>query len=108
MLFWTRKTQTAEEPEAALDGRVRKRIYFSGRVQRVGFRFTAEGLAKELGLTGYVKNLPDGRVEMEAQGTEDAIQEMLAALRTDDYIRITKTEIVDKPVIRESRFTMVY
>ena len=65
-------------------------------------------MAKELGLTGYVKNLPDGRVEMEAQGTEDAIRELLAALRTDDYIRIMKTEIIDKPVIRESRFTMVY
>ena len=108
MLFWKRKTRPGEEREPEADGKVRKRIYFSGRVQRVGFRFTAEGLAKELGLTGYVKNLPDGRVEMEAQGTEDAIREMLAALRTDDYIRITKTEIIDKPVVRESRFTMVY
>ena len=107
MLFWKRKTPAAE-PKGSTEGLVRKRIYFSGRVQGVGFRFTAEGLAKELGLTGYVKNLWDGRVELEVQGTEDAISEMLSALRTDDYIRITKTEIIGKPVIQESRFTMVY
>ena len=107
MLFWKRKTPAAE-PKGSTEGLVRKRIYFSGRVQGVGFRFTAEGLAKELGLTGYVKNLWDGRVELEVQGTEDAISEMLSALRTDDYIRITKTEVIEKPTIKESRFTMVY
>ena len=50
---------------------IRRHIYFSGRVQEVGFRFTACLLARRLGLTGWVKNLWDGRVEMEVQGTED-------------------------------------
>lgn len=47
---------------------VRKHIIFSGRVQGVGFRYTACYLARSLGLTGWVKNLWDGDVEMEVQG----------------------------------------
>jgi acylphosphatase len=51
---------------------IRYRIIFSGRVQRVGFRnFVAKNAAKA-GLTGYVKNLADGRVEMVIQGKCDA------------------------------------
>ena len=53
---------------------IRRHIYFSGRVQEVGFRFTACLLARRLSLTGWVKNLWDGRVEMEVQGTEDEIE----------------------------------
>ena len=41
-------------------------VYFSGEVQAVGFRYTAMLYARDLGLTGWVKNLYDGRVEMEA------------------------------------------
>ena len=48
--------------------KVRKHIIFSGRVQGVGFRYTACYLARPLGLTGWVKNLWDGDVEMEVQG----------------------------------------
>ena len=56
---------------------IRRHIYFSGRVQEVGFRFTACLLARRLGLTGWVKNLWDGRVEMEVQGTEDEIRRLI-------------------------------
>lgn len=109
MLFCKRKAEKANAEAVDIDRIVvRKRFYFSGRVQGVGFRFTAEGLARQLGLTGYVKNLMDGRVELEVQGQEDAIREMLAELRSDSYIRITKTEEMDKTPIKESRFTMVY
>lgn len=45
-------------------------VYYSGVVQGVGFRFTAEGLAKSLGLAGWVKNLRDGRVEVLCEGEE--------------------------------------
>ena len=48
--------------------KIRKHFYFSGRVQGVGFRFQACRIAQGLGLTGYVQNLWDGRVELEAQG----------------------------------------
>ena len=47
--------------------KIRKHFYFSGRVQGVGFRFQACRIARSLGLTGYVQNVWDGWVEMEAQ-----------------------------------------
>ena len=53
---------------------------FSGHVQGVGFRYTAEGLARPLGLRGWVKNLADGRVELLAQGDRGAVERFLAAL----------------------------
>lgn len=49
-------------------GIVRYHLLFSGNVQGVGFRWTNQGTARELHLTGWVKNLPDGTVEMEIQG----------------------------------------
>ncbi len=49
---------------------VRKHILVSGRVQGVGFRYRTYYLAQNLGLTGWVQNLDDGRVEMELQGDE--------------------------------------
>ena len=48
----------------------RLHIFYSGSVQGVGFRYTAERLAASLGLTGWVKNLPDGRVEIVCEGSE--------------------------------------
>lgn len=77
---------------------VRRHIYFSGRVQGVGFRFQASWAAKRFGLTGWVKNLYDGRVEMEVQGDADAIDGMLEALTSDTYIRITDIDSVEIPL----------
>ena len=74
---------------------VRKHIYFSGRVQGVGFRYQATYLARNLGLTGWVKNLWDGRVEMEVQGEESTIRKLLIQLRGQRYIRIEHMEIED-------------
>lgn len=77
---------------------VRKHIYFSGRVQGVGFRFQASWAAKRFGLTGWVKNLYDGRVEMEIQGDPVAIEGMIAAIKEDTYIRISDIDSVDIPL----------
>lgn len=52
----------------------------SGRVQGVFFRASARQRAQELGLTGYVKNLPDGRVEAVACGPADAVEAFAAWL----------------------------
>ncbi len=52
-------------------------IYFSGTVQGVGFRFTAEDIAGSLDVTGWVRNLPDGRVEVIAEAEEEALHEFL-------------------------------
>ena len=61
---------------------MRKRIHilYSGRVQGVGFRFTAENIAIELGIQGWVKNLSDGRVEIMAQGEEEVLKDFLKRL----------------------------
>lgn len=58
--------------------RVHRRVV--GRVQGVGFRWWTEALAKELGLHGWVRNRPDGSVELQAAGTEDAIATLEARL----------------------------
>lgn len=86
---------------------VRKHIYFSGQVQGVGFRYSATHLARPLGLTGWVKNLWDGRVEMEAQGDGTAIEQLLSQLRRQRWIHIEGMEIENIPVIREASFRTV-
>ena len=83
--------------------KVRKHIYFSGRVQGVGFRYNAIYLARPLGLTGWVENLWDGRVEMEVQGDEDAIAELLRGLRTQRFIIIDDIEIRTIPLVEDER-----
>ena len=84
--------------------KVRKHIYFSGRVQGVGFRYSAQYLARPLDLTGWVRNLWDGRVEMEVQGGEDAIARFLKELRAQRFIAIDDMEIRELDVIEESHF----
>jgi acylphosphatase len=49
----------------------------SGRVQGVGFRWWAQGVARQLGLAGRVRNLPDGRVEIVVQGEPDSVRTLL-------------------------------
>jgi acylphosphatase len=60
---------------------VRARIVVSGRVQGVGYRAFAEGAAQQRGLRGGVRNLRDGRVEVEAEGDRGAIDDLLMCLR---------------------------
>ncbi len=58
----------------------RYEIVFKGHVQGVGFRFTARDLARESGLPGWVRNLPDGSVQMEVEGQEPLIQDLVEKL----------------------------
>ncbi|MGE4358180.1 MAG: acylphosphatase [Candidatus Omnitrophota bacterium] len=69
--------------------RKRIHVFYSGRVQGVGFRFTAESFALDLKLVGWVKNLADGRVELEAEGEEEKLKEFLGKLENffDKYIK---------------------
>ena len=62
---------------------VARHVIFIGRVQGVGFRFTAHRMANRHRLTGYVRNLPNGSVEMLAQGTADDIDDCVQDLK--DY-----------------------
>ncbi len=58
-----------------------RRAVISGRVQGVGFRFFAERAAREAGVKGWVRNLPNGRVETVVEGEEAAVSRYLDRLR---------------------------
>jgi acylphosphatase len=66
-----------------------------GRVQGVGFRYFVQREATRLGLKGWVRNLSGGEVEVVAQGTEQALQEMLRSLREGPALSWIQNVIVD-------------
>ena len=76
-MFWEKKTK------------IRKHIIFYGRVQGVGFRYYAVQKANQLGLTGWVKNLYDGSVEMEVEGEEPLIDELIIFLQNPYHLSDT-------------------
>ena len=61
--------------------RVALRLRLRGRVQGVGFRYSARGVARGLGLVGRVRNLRDGTVEIEVAGEREKVEELEAWLR---------------------------
>ena len=67
----------------------RKTIHFSGQVQGVGFRYTAQAIARDFDVRGYVKNLSDGRVKLEVEGEASEIDRFVARIRDHmgGYIR---------------------
>ncbi len=72
----------------------RAHVYYSGRVHGVGFRYTAEGYALEIGLGGWVKNLADGRVELICEGTKTDIEKLFQQIQDGMLGRhIKKTDI---------------
>jgi acylphosphatase len=73
---------------------IAKHIFFSGGVQGVGFRFTALNVARRYGLTGFVRNIPDGKVELLIQGNEDDINDCLEDLQQTFHVRDTQIEQV--------------
>ena len=75
------------------------RIY--GIVQGVGFRYQARHLAQSLGLTGWVKNLWDERVEMEVQGPADEIERMIQRIGAGTYVQITDRQEWEMPLSEE-------
>lgn len=68
--------------------------FFSGHVQGVGFRFQVVSIAKGFDLTGFVRNLDDGRVELLAEGDEGEVLSFLNAIESDldNYIRSINTQ----------------
>lgn len=77
---------------------IRKAITFSGAVQGVGFRYRAQWAADGCGVVGWVRNKEDGTVDMEAQGTEQQINELLKIINRSQYISIDQITYRDIPV----------
>ena len=70
-----------------------KNIIFHGRVQGVGFRFTAHRIAIRYNLTGWVRNLPNGNVELFVQGQSEDIKDCLRDIQDSFPGYITETQI---------------
>lgn len=72
----------------------RVHAYFSGLVQGIGFRYTAIRLAKRASVTGWARNLHDGRVEIVAEGAEAALEQFVQELREyfNTYVRDAHVE----------------
>ena len=95
-MFWEKKTK------------IRKHIIFYGRVQGVGFRYYAVQKANQLGLTGWVKNLYDGSVEMEVDGQEELIDQLIIFLQNRTYIWIERIDAKKIPLQQDSSFCEIY
>jgi acylphosphatase len=72
----------------------RRICYFAGRVQGVGFRYTVQNIALQHNVLGYVRNLPDGRVELVMEGPDPDMDQLLEDVkdRMNGYIREIKTD----------------
>lgn len=88
---------------------IRRRYHFSGLVQGVGFRWEANTLAAQLGLTGWARNEADGTVTVELQGWEASVNEFLRAMRTVPRFDITEIRAVElTPSEGETSFGVRY
>ena len=82
---------------------IRRHMYIKGDVQGVGFRYRTNYAAQSLGLTGYVRNLYDGRVELEVQGERELISRMLGQIDAGSFIHIDEIETKDMEVDPDER-----
>lgn len=65
---------------------IAKRVIFSGRVQGVGFRYTTKDLARGFDVCGWVKNLPDGTVELQVMGEEDEVEDFIREIAEESNV----------------------
>ncbi|HWF47750.1 MAG TPA: acylphosphatase [Bryobacteraceae bacterium] len=85
-----------------------RRWFVSGGVQGVGFRYFAQREARALGLTGWARNLDDGRVEVYAAGRRDCLDDMAAALHVGPAMAdVRSVEERAEPVQNQSDFNIL-
>lgn len=77
---------------------IRKKVFVYGTVQGVGFRYRAEHAANMLGVTGWVRNEPDGSVLLEVQGTDEQIDKVLAMVNQGTYVNIDRITANQIPI----------
>jgi len=95
-------------PKFVLGPKLRKKVIFSGRVQKVGFRLEIYCIAQRMDLTGSVKNLDDGSVEAELQGEESKINFLINCMQSLRRASVRKMTLIDVPINEsEENFTIV-
>ena len=99
-------TMSKEPTERSLpEDAVREHYIIHGRVQGVGFRYRAKYACDALRITGFVRNLDNGTVEMEAQGTRVMLKKMFEAINESPFIAIDYIDCKEITVIpREGSF----
>ena len=83
-----------------------KRVYYSGNVQGVGFRYTTQRLADNYTVAGYVKNLPGGEVELVAEGSAEQVDAFLDAITRRMEGHIKHARVTDAPTVGYGDFSI--
>lgn len=108
--FWQRDKVPRPEPTIPV-GAVRRKLRYTGRVQAVGFRFTAQRWAQDHDVTGWVTNLVDGDVMLEVQGTPEQVEGFMADVaressRDGAFIRARLVQCDEVAPVPENRFVI--
>jgi acylphosphatase len=93
--LWLHAAVPVQPPASApAPTRQRLKIFYSGRVQGVGFRYAAKTAAAGFEITGVIRNLPDGRVELIAEGARAELEAFRAAVRDEGLAGFIRDEQV--------------
>lgn len=105
-LFNDTRSQKLPIPNFEKSEIIRAHIIFSGRVQGVGFRYNSYEIAMKLGLTGYVRNLQDGTVELEAQGEKNKVKFLIEYMKNLPVPRVDDVKYQEIPLVDEDKFRL--
>ena len=83
----------ADSPGSVMTPMERREVYFSGRVQGVGFRYATRAIAARVPVSGFVENLRDGRVHMVVEGPAEAIRTLIESIQAEMDRYIDHTDI---------------
>ncbi len=86
---------------------IRRRLLISGRVQGIGYRYSCRRVAESAGVSGWCRNLADGRVEAALEGKADAVERVIAWCRSGpSRAEVTTVDVSDEPPTGESGFRL--
>lgn len=112
---WLKKFFASEDDEEVpvdmdMTNKIRKAGRAHGRVQGVGFRFFVQTEAKRRGVTGWVKNMDDGTVTMEIQGTPEQLDSLVERLKKGNgFAKVSQLDLDDIDTVRgELKFGVLY
>lgn len=83
-----------ESPTPSLN-QIRVHVFVAGKVQGVGYRYSTMSRARELGLSGWVRNLPDSRVEAVFEGAQEVVEQMISWCHSGPSGAVVKNVVVE-------------